>query len=47
MGFAENSTIDLIKKLTGIGHKAVEGTKWMNGIKKICAIITFDVKISQ
>ncbi len=40
----KRSTIDAIKKLTGIADKAIEGTRWMHGTKEYCAIITFDVK---
>lgn len=40
----KRSTTDAIKTLTGIAEKAIEGTRWMHGTKKYCAIITFDVK---
>nr|AMS38371.1 hypothetical protein [Bactrocera tryoni] len=38
------STLDAVGKVTDIAAKAIEGTRWMHGDKKYCAVVTLDVK---
>lgn len=38
------STTDAIKTVVDTASKAIEGTRWMEGRKEYCAIVTLDVK---
>ena len=43
-GYRKRSTVDAINSVVETAKKAISGTRWKNGEKKYCAVVTLDMQ---